>query len=77
MNSNDSHAGRITQIVNKSVSLIIVLLTKFYTSSQVGQVALALAIVTPLSFLFNMSSIAAESMSGPLDPTETTYHLLE
>ena len=34
--------------------VIIVLLTKFYTSSQVGQVALALAIVTPLSFLFNM-----------------------
>jgi len=34
--------------------LIFVLLWKFLPSEQVGQVILALAIVTPLSFLFNM-----------------------
>ena len=34
--------------------LIIVLLTKYWSSSQVGQIALALAIVTPISFLVNM-----------------------
>jgi len=34
--------------------LIIVLLTKYWPSREVGQIALALAIVTPISFLINM-----------------------
>ena len=49
--------------------LIVVVLTRFFASEQVGQVLYALAVVTPLSFLINMElrSVYVTDSSGQIE----------
>ena len=61
-------AGNIFYVAGRF--LIVLLMTRYFPSHQVGRVIYALAVVTPLSFLINMElrSVYVTDTTGLLKP---------